>query len=216
MNDHIRAVLFLIGKQGCGKKTQANFVATEFRYLHVDMGAMIRQILEERKNDPNQELVEKGNLFPDTEVFPLYENMVEEACDTCHSGVILDGVPRTVDQAKYVLKDLKKRFPKAVYAAVNIEIPDHEAVKRIKNRARHEGRSDDLSEEAVQQRLQIYTNETTPVLDFFEKDPDVEVYPVAGLRSIAEIRHRVFEIVNGMMMASMNDAEFSLEGSAQK
>lgn len=175
--------ILLIGPQGSGKSTQGKllgqylnipFIATgdifrEIAYTETDEGKRIKQVLD------------SGNLVDDETVIKLVRERVSK--DDCKNGFILDGYPRTLEQAKKV-EDLN--FQKAIY----IDVPEDVVVERLLKR----GRQDD-TEELIKKRLELHYEQTQPLLDFYkQKGILVEIN---GIGEISEIQKEIREALNG-------------------
>ena len=110
--------------------------------------------------------MDKGQLVPDEVVIGMVDSYFEKHKDS--KGFLFDGFPRTVAQAKALdkLLDLKKTGIATVLA---LEVGEEELVKRLLNRGKTSGRSDDTNEEVIRKRFSVYINETTPVAEHYKK-----------------------------------------------
>jgi adenylate kinase len=176
--------LVLIGPQGSGKGTQAKLLAEKFGIPHISTGDVFRETAASGSALGNQikALIDSGRLVPDDIVLEMLKSRFLKP-DTAR-GFVLDGFPRNVEQAR-ALESISR-----IDAAILIDIPDREAVRRIGGR-RHcpvcnnifgvdyikeecgcgqtiVQRADDR-EEVVRKRLSTYNEKTRPVLDFYEK-----------------------------------------------
>ena len=184
-------VTLITGSPGSGKGTQAVRIAREFGFLHLSVGDLLRA---EREADTElgrqaASFMDTGELVPDSIIAetvlsrlpdPLTDNEAK-LCNALHArahdhellrsifpGVLLDGFPRTVEQA-ILLKGALQGRGHRVGLAVHLQVSDHEAVARMMGR----GRSDD-TEETVRRRLEVYYEQTVPLLDGL-KDVLVEI-----------------------------------------
>lgn len=153
-------VIFL-GPPGAGKGTQAKTLAQDCNIPHISTGDILRQAMQDQTplGVKAQSYVDKGDLVPDQ----LIQDMVEERLDKddTQAGWILDGFPRTVNQAVF-LEQLLEQLNQRGERVVNLEVPDDIVIARLLER----GRKDDL-EEVIRHRLEIYRNETAPLIDFY-------------------------------------------------
>ena len=148
--------ILLIGPQGSGKSTQGKLLSEFLNIPFVVTGDILREISSSDTDEGKRlkQIIESGNLVDDQTVVNLIRNRVEK--DDCNNGFILDGYPRTLEQVKAV-EDLN--FDKAIY----INAPRKEIIQRLLKR----GRVDD-TEELINKRLELYSKQTEPVLEFFK------------------------------------------------
>jgi adenylate kinase len=184
----------MLGAPGAGKGTQADILSEEMSLPHVASGDLFRQALEEKTELGlrAKSYMEKGELVPDDVTIEMILGRIDQP--DCASGCILDGFPRTLQQARGLDKALKERG-KAMDKAIYIEVPNEELVRRLSGRwlcracqtpyhitnspPKTPGecdkcggelyqRSDD-KEETVRQRLNVFLAQTIPILDYYEK-----------------------------------------------
>ncbi|MEM7724836.1 MAG: adenylate kinase [Cyanobacteria bacterium P01_A01_bin.45] len=153
--------LIFLGPPGAGKGTQAKEFAQHRDVPHISTGDILRQALQDKTDlgIQAQGYMSKGELVPDE----LVEAMVEERLsqpDTV-SGWLLDGFPRTVDQAIFLAKLLEK-INSHGEKVINLDVPDDVVVERLLQR----GRKDD-TEDVIRRRLEVYRSETAPLIDYY-------------------------------------------------
>jgi adenylate kinase len=154
--------LLLIGAPGSGKGTQAQRLAERFGITHISSGDLLRQHVRDGTalGRTIKSYVEAGDLVPDAVVMDMLRKPTVAATES--GGYVLDGFPRTVEQAEAV-------FPTAlalgveVQAAIHLDVPREELVRRLL--ARHRG-SDD-TEAVIEHRLQVYLDKTVPLLEYY-------------------------------------------------
>lgn len=154
--------LLLIGAPGSGKGTQAERLAQRYGITHISSGDLLRQHVREQTalGRQIQSYVDRGDLVPTGIVVDMLRKPVVAAVDA--GGYVLDGFPRTVEQAQAA-------FPTAhalgaeVQAAVHLDVPRAELVRRLLAR----GRGSDDTQEVIEHRLQVYLDETVPLLDYY-------------------------------------------------
>jgi len=154
--------LLLIGAPGAGKGTQAERLAERFGIAHISSGDLLRQHVREQTSIGRtiKSYVDKGDLVPDAVVLDMLRKPVVAAVEA--GGYVLDGFPRTVEQAE-------ASFPVAqalgveVQAAIHLDVPREELVRRLLSRRR--GSED--TEAVIEHRLEVYLAKTVPLLAYY-------------------------------------------------
>jgi adenylate kinase len=154
--------LLLIGAPGAGKGTQAGRLAARFGITHISSGDLLRQHVREQTalGQAIKSYVDRGDLVPDSLVMDMLRKPVVAAADA--GGYVLDGFPRTVEQAKTAFA-VAQPLGAEVQAAIHLDVPDAELVRRLLARRRG---SDD-TEEVIEHRLQVYRENTIPLLEYY-------------------------------------------------
>lgn len=180
--------LVLFGPPGSGKGTQAAKLVEEFSLTHVSTGDLFR--FEMGNNTPlGQEAkryIEKGELVPDSVTIGMLSNKLDKHPDA--KGFILDGFPRTIAQAK-ALDELLEARSQQVDALIALEVEEEELVKRLLERGKTSGRTDDSDETVIRNRLAVYKKETSPVFSYYEKLGKGKLVPGEG--TIEEVAQRL-------------------------
>lgn len=178
--------LILFGPPGSGKGTQAAKLVDKYQLLHISTGDLFRY---EMGNDTPlgqaaKSYMAKGELVPDEITIGMLRNKVEANLDV--EGYIFDGFPRTIPQCE-ALDELLAEKGTAISKLVMLDVPDEEIVDRIVKRGKTSGRPDDLDENIILNRIQVYKNETTPVFDFYAReDKSVKIDGVGTIDAIFE------------------------------
>ena len=154
--------LLLIGAPGAGKGTQAVRLAERFNIAHISSGDLLRQHVRDQSSigQTIKAYVDAGDLVPDAVVMDMLRKPVVAAVES--GGYVLDGFPRTVDQAKAAF-EVAHELGVEVQAAVHLDVPDEELIRRLLARSRG---SDD-TEDVIAHRLQVYREKTVPLLDYY-------------------------------------------------
>jgi adenylate kinase len=154
--------LLLIGAPGAGKGTQAELLAARFGIAHISSGDLLREHVR-RMTSLGQQVksyVDRGDLVPDGLVMDILRKPVVAAARA--GGYVLDGFPRTVRQAEAsyaVVRELGVE----VQAAVHLDVPADELVRRLLAR----GRGSDDTRAVIEHRLEVYLEMTVPLLDYY-------------------------------------------------
>lgn len=155
--------LIFLGAPGSGKGTQAQVLAEFLGVPHISTGEMLRQAIGEGTplGQEAQGYVDRGELVPDE----LILNLIRERLGhrEARQGWILDGFPRNTAQAAF-LDGLLEEVNQSCDLAINLEVPDAAIVQRLLLR----GRQDD-TEETIRRRLQVYREQTEPLLGYYER-----------------------------------------------
>ncbi len=175
--------LLLIGAPGAGKGTQADRIAAHFGVVHISSGDLLRKHVADGTaiGRAAQEYMDRGELVPNTLVLDMLRKPVVAAANS--GGYVLDGFPRTVEQAEAaygVAKDLGV----AVQLAILLDVKREELVQRLLARGETSGRSDDNAE-TIERRQQVYEEQTEPLLDYYRKRERLIV--VNGDRPVDEV-----------------------------
>lgn len=181
--------IVLLGAPGSGKGTQATILKERFSIPHLSTGDLLRAAVADETDLGLQAraVMERGELVSDELVLGMLAERLR--AEDCREGFILDGFPRNVAQAE-ALERLLDELEQPVQHAVEIRVPDSLIVDRIAIRAREEGRADDDAE-TVQKRLDIYREQTAPVVDFYAKR-GLHVL-VDGAAAVDDVFERILE-----------------------
>lgn len=180
--------LIFLGPPGAGKGTQAQQVADLAGIPHISTGEILRDAITE-KTDLGlkaQSYVDKGELVPDDLILDLIKDRLSH--EDAQSGWILDGFPRNVSQAQFLDKLLAQLNQQADYA-VNFTVTDQVLIERMLAR----GRKDD-NEETITRRLQVYREQTAPVLHYYEERNELQ--SIDGDRSVEEVTVSLNALLN--------------------
>lgn len=154
--------LLLIGAPGAGKGTQAELLAKRLGITHISSGDLLRQHVRDSTTlgETIRSYVDHGDLVPDGVVMDMLRKPVVAASET--GGYVLDGFPRTVEQAKAAFA-VAQPLGAEVQAAVHLDVPTAELVRRLLSR----GRGSDDTEAVIEHRLQVYEENTVPLLEYY-------------------------------------------------
>ena len=184
--------LVLLGPPGSGKGTQAARLKEYLQVPHISTGDLLRA--EVAAGSPlgvqAREVMARGDFVSDEILLGMLEERFARP-DTA-GGFILDGYPRNLAQAD-ALDTLLKKIHQPMDYAVQLEVPTELLVERIAGRAAAEGRADDTPE-VVRNRLDKYTSQTAPVIDYYRQHGQLTV--VNGVGSLDEVLSRLIEALS--------------------
>jgi adenylate kinase len=152
----------LIGAPGAGKGTQAEHIARHFGLTHISSGDLLRKHIADGTaiGRAAADYVRAGDLVPDAIVMDMLYKPVSAA--TAAGGYVLDGFPRTVEQAEAAYRAVADQGM-GVQVAVHIDVPTEELVRRLLSRAR----GGDDTRAVIEHRLEVYREKTMPMLDYY-------------------------------------------------
>ena len=190
--------LILFGPPGAGKGTQAEAISEGFSLPHIATGDIFRENAKNATDLGRQakEYMDQGALVPDDIVIAMVDERLSR--DDVSDGFLLDGFPRTVAQAE-ALDEVLSTHGTPINAVLRLLVDDEELVSRLLQRAQEQGRSDD-TREVVETRLQVYRNETEPLVDRYRQQG--VLHEIDGQGSIDEVRERVLETIRGLERAA--------------
>lgn len=209
--------IIFLGAPGAGKGTQAAIVVQELKLVHIASGDLFRQAVEmgTEMGTKAKSYMEKGKLVPDEITIEMVSGRM--AAPDCESGVILDGFPRNIKQAKALDKALAKQA-KAIDKVVYIKVSEEELLRRLSGRwvcrncqtpyhatsslPKVWGRCDrcggelyqrpDDTAQTVRERLQVYFAQTTPLIDYYTRAG--KLLEVDGEGSANEVTQKIMAV----------------------
>jgi adenylate kinase len=211
--------LVLLGCPGAGKGTQAKFIREKFQIPQISTGDMLRAATKAGTplGQQAKQIMDAGQLISDDIMIQLVKARIAEP--DCKNGFLLDGFPRTIPQAE----SLRENHIHLDYI-IEIRVPDSELIKRLSGRRIHpgsgrvyhmvynppkvEGQDDVTGEELIQrvddhedtirQRLEIYHQQTEPLVNYYiesarkEPDHDPVLIRIEGVGAVEEVREKIF------------------------
>lgn len=185
--------IILMGPPGAGKGTQAELIKREYPIPHISTGDMFREAVSNgtELGLEAKKYMDEGKLVPDEVTIGIVKERLAQ--DDCKEGFLLDGFPRTTVQAE-ALDEVLSQLGKTIEAAINITVPDEILIERVANRVscksckavynlkfnppKEAGKCDkcggeliqrdDDKEETIRKRLEVYNEQTNPVLEYYE------------------------------------------------
>ena len=184
--------IVLFGAPGAGKGAQAERISSMYGMVHLSTGAMLRSAINSSSDlgARAKETIDQGNLVPDDVIVKIVDARMDEG--DCGKGVILDGFPRTVAQAK-ALDDMLAGKGLALDHVIEIKVDEDALFARIEKRAserRRTGtaRSDDNAD-TLRKRLAVYHENTAPLLPYYLEKGVLR--SVDGMRSIEDVATQI-------------------------
>jgi adenylate kinase len=184
--------IVLFGPPGAGKGTQSENIIKSHNLIHISTGDLFRKNISEETSlgKEAKKYMDEGNLVPDSVVIGMVEDKIEHHLDG--NGFIFDGFPRTVNQAG-ALDKMLENHQLSISGMIALEVPEEELIARIKERAKTSGRVDDQDEEKINNRINVYNQETAPVAEFYRAQNKFNA--IHGVGSIDEIFEKIEEAI---------------------
>ena len=208
--------IILLGMPGAGKGTQAQIIEEELAIANVSTGAIIREVSKSQSDlgQKVQTYLNSGQLVPDEIIIEMLVERISK--DDCNNGFILDGFPRNIEQAKSL-----DQAGVSIDLVIYLKILEEQIIERMSGRRIHlaSGRSyhttfnppkidgkDDLTgedliqrsddkPEVIKKRLEVYFNETEPMLDFYT-NKDMKFYEIDASEPVKAVTEKILRIIN--------------------
>jgi len=186
--------IVIFGAPGSGKGTQSDLIKKTFNLAHISTGDVLRQ---EMKNETDlgkiaKGYIEKGQLVPDDLICDMLAKTLDTLTDA--KGVIFDGFPRTIPQAEALEKILAIRGME-VSLLLDLQVDDDELMRRLIERGKLSGRSDD-NEETILSRLKVYHSQTAPLANYYQEKGKRLI--IKGIGTIEDIFCRIKEAIESI------------------
>lgn len=186
--------LVLFGGPGSGKGTQSEKIKNKYGLYHISTGEVLRDHIARGTEigKTANEYISQGQLIPDELMIEIVEHLLDSKPEETAKGVIFDGFPRTLAQAKALDEALNRRGT-TIHAVAGLEVPDEELIKRLINRGKETGRADD-NEETIKKRLDVYHSQTSPLKDYYLGDGRYS--KIDGAKKIDEIFDQISDVLD--------------------
>lgn len=179
--------LIFLGAPGAGKGTQATNLAENQKIPHISTGDILRQAVADKTvlGMQAKDYMNRGELVPDSLIMGLIKERLGQA--DAQQGWILDGFPRNLDQAQalnQLLQEMGQNYDRVIY----FEVPQETLITRMLER----GRKDD-NEVTVRRRLEVYQEQTVPLIKFYQDIDSLKV--VNGNADVATVSNSLRQLI---------------------
>lgn len=184
--------IIIFGPPASGKGTQSAKIAENYGLVHLSTGDLFRREIENQTDIGNKvdHYISQGQLVPDNITLRLvYKHATRH---NLSKGIIFDGFPRTLNQAKLLDRMLEKRNM-YIHRVIGIKVNKEELINRIRHRSEMSDRSDD-TEAIIHQRMKTYQEQTYPVIEYYKGQGKYK--QVSGMASIETVSQRICNIID--------------------
>lgn len=184
--------LVLFGPPGAGKGTQSERLTEKYGLIHLSTGDVFRANIkgETELGKKAKSYIDKGDLVPDEVTISMLESEVDKHQNV--NGFIFDGFPRTTAQAE-ALDNFLASKGEEITLMLALEVNDAELKKRLLERGKVSGRSDDQDPEIIENRIKEYNQKTAPLKAYYQKQDKFK--SIDGMGTIDEISERLYQAV---------------------
>lgn len=179
--------LIFLGPPGAGKGTQAQIISENHQIPHVSTGDILRAAVAQETPLGKQakDYMNRGELVPDSLILNLIQDRL--SYEDAANGWILDGFPRNVNQASF-LEELLAKLDQNADCVLNLEVPDEVLVARLLERKRK-----DDNEATIRRRLEVYHQDTVPVIDFYQQRDALKI--IDGNKTLEEVTEQLSKAI---------------------
>lgn len=180
----MKKLVLMLGGQGSGKGSLSKRLLQDYNnFTYIETGAMLRALPDE---NPLKQMISRGEMVPDADMFKLLESKI-----TPNNDIILDGFPRKLSQAQWLINTFGAKF---ATIAIFLNIPESLMLKRIQNRINEgAGRADDADNAVVRRRLDTFQQETMPAINWLRTIPNVKFLEIPVADAPIDVNYPVFQ-----------------------
>lgn len=184
--------IVIFGAPGSGKGTQSDLLVKKYGFKHISTGDVLRAEIKNGTELGNtaKGFIDNGQLIPDSLMIDILASVYDSLCPC--EGVIFDGFPRTIPQAEALKEMLAKRGTE-VSGMLELDVPNEMLIERLVNRGKTSGRADD-NEETIRKRLDVYNNQTAPLIEWYKKEG--KRHAVKGYGELEEINAALCAVID--------------------
>ena len=187
--------IVLFGPPGAGKGTQSELLIKKFNLTHLSTGDILRKEIGDKTQLglEAKKYMDNGLLVPDEVVIGMIGSQLEK--NNHSKGFIFDGFPRTTEQAT-ALDNLLEKKEISISAMISLRVEDNELIKRLLERGKSSGRSDDQSEEIIGNRIKEYNLKTSPLNSYYNTQK--KLHEIDGIGSVSAIANKINSVINNL------------------
>lgn len=184
--------IIIIGPPGCGKGTQSNNIINKYGFTHISTGEILREEIEMNTatGESVKTFIDKGFLVPDDII--IRKIFLSAINNENTSGLLFDGLPRTLFQAVY-LDDILNFKKHKISLVIHLDATHEELYNRIMHRSKDSKRSDD-NLEIIKNRLSVYYKQTQPLIEYYTKQK--KLITISSMSPVEEVFSKISSVID--------------------
>jgi len=184
--------VIIFGAPGSGKGTQSELIIAKYGLYHISTGDILRQEIKKQTELGTiaEEYIKTGQLVPDELIIEILSDVLDANPEA--KGYIFDGFPRTIAQGK-ALDQLLREKNTSIVAVLNLVVDEKELLSRLVKRGEESGRTDDTPD-VIQNRLQVYRNQTEPLKEYYKKKG--KLFQIKGNNAVEDVFEQIVEVLD--------------------
>jgi len=186
----------IFGAPGSGKGTQSELIISKYGLFHISTGEILRQEIQKQTELGviAEGYITAGQLVPDELIIKILAEKIDSNTDA--KGFIFDGFPRTMAQGE-ALDNLLREKNTSIIAVLNLVVEEKELISRLTKRGEESGRTDD-NPEVIKKRLDVYRNQTEPLIDYYKKKG--KLFNIKGNNEIRYVFDKIVEMLDRLTL----------------
>ena len=186
----------IFGAPGSGKGTQSELIISKYGLFHISTGEILRQEIQKQTELGviAEGYITAGQLVPDELIIKMLAEKIDSTTDA--KGFIFDGFPRTMAQGE-ALDNLLREKNTSIIAVLNLVVEEKELISRLTKRGEESGRTDD-NPEVIKKRLDVYRNQTEPLIDYYKKKG--KLFNIKGNNEIRYVFDKIVEMLDRLTL----------------
>ena len=186
----------IFGAPGSGKGTQSEMIISKYGLHHISTGDILRQEIKKQTELGiiAEEYIKTGQLIPDELIIQILADVLDANPEA--KGYIFDGFPRTIAQGE-ALDQLLREKETSIIAVLNLDVAEKELINRLLKRGEESGRADD-NLEVIQNRLEVYRNQTEPLKEYYKKKG--KLFQIKGNNVIEDVFEQIADVLDRLTL----------------
>ena len=185
----------IFGAPGSGKGTQSEMIISKYGLHHISTGDILRREIKKQTELGTiaDEYIKTGQLIPDELIIQILADVLDANHEA--KGFIFDGFPRTIAQGE-ALDQLLREKETSIIAVLNLAVDEKELINRLIKRGEESGRADD-NLEIIQNRLEVYRNQTEPLKEYYKKKG--KLFQIKGNNVIEDVFEQIVNVLDRLL-----------------